>query len=90
MSYGFGKTFERYEIGADERVTAYFTDGNVRDRRCADSAPTGPIRGYDSSCFRTRSGSTPAFLAVAGKHRLNGAKPASQPARGRQYGRPGR
>jgi salicylate hydroxylase len=67
-----GKTFEHYEIGADERVTAYFTDGT--------SATADVLIGADGANSRVRQQLLPhaeridtGVLAVAGKHRLNGA-----------------
>ena len=67
-----GKTFERYEIGADERVTAYFTDST--------SATADVLIGADGANSRVRQQLLPyaeridtGVLAVAGKHRLDGA-----------------
>jgi 2-polyprenyl-6-methoxyphenol hydroxylase-like FAD-dependent oxidoreductase len=67
-----GKTFQRYEIGADERVTAYFTDGT--------SATADVLIGADGANSRVRQQLLPhadridtGILAVAGKHRLAGA-----------------
>jgi salicylate hydroxylase len=67
-----GKTFERYEMGADERVTAYFSDGT--------SATAAVLIGADGANSRVRQQLLPyaeridtGVLAVAGKHRLNGA-----------------
>jgi 2-polyprenyl-6-methoxyphenol hydroxylase-like FAD-dependent oxidoreductase len=68
----FGKTFARYEIGADARVTAHFTDGT--------SATADVLVGADGANSRVRQQLLPhaeridtGILAVAGKHRLNGA-----------------
>jgi len=67
-----GKTFERYEIGADERVTAYFSDGT--------SATGDVLIGADGANSRVRHQLLPdaqridtGVLAIAGKHRLDGA-----------------
>jgi salicylate hydroxylase len=66
-----GKTFERYEIGADERVIAHFSDGT--------SASADILIGADGANSRVRQQLLPhaqridtSILAVAGKHRLNG------------------
>jgi salicylate hydroxylase len=66
-----GKTFERYEIGADERVTAHFSDGT--------SAIADILIGADGANSRVRQQLLPhaqridtGILAIAGKHRLNG------------------
>jgi salicylate hydroxylase len=67
-----GKTFERYEIGADERVTAHFSDGT--------SATADILIGADGANSRVRQQLLPhaqridtGILAIAGKHRLDGA-----------------
>ena len=67
-----GKAFERYEIGADERVTAHFSDGT--------SATADILIGADGANSRVRQQLLPhaqridtGILAVAGKHRLDGA-----------------
>jgi len=67
-----GKTFERYEIGADGLVTAHFSDGT--------SATADVLIGADGANSRVRRQLLPhaeridtGVLAVAGKHRLNGA-----------------
>ena len=67
-----GKTFERYEIGSDQRVTAHFSDGT--------SATADVLIGADGANSRVRQQLLPhaeridtGILAVAGKHRLDGS-----------------
>ena len=67
-----GKNFERYETGADGRVTAQFSDGS--------SAAADMLIGADGANSRVRRQLLPkaqridtGVLAVAGKHRLDGA-----------------
>jgi salicylate hydroxylase len=67
-----GKTFERYEIGADQRVIAHFSDGT--------STTADILIGADGANSRVRQQLLPhaeridtGILAVAGKHRLDGA-----------------
>jgi 2-polyprenyl-6-methoxyphenol hydroxylase-like FAD-dependent oxidoreductase len=67
-----GKTFERYETGVDGRVTAYFSDGT--------SANADVMVGADGANSRVRQQLLPdaeridtGILAIAGKHRLDGA-----------------
>src|SRR4029453_13730285 len=67
-----GKAFERYEIGADQRVIAHFSDGT--------SATADILIGADGANSRVRQQLLPhaeridtGILAVAGKHRLDGA-----------------
>jgi salicylate hydroxylase len=67
-----GKTFQRYEIGADRRVIAHFSDGT--------SATADILIGADGANSRVRQQLLPhaeridtGVLAVAGKHRLDGA-----------------
>jgi 2-polyprenyl-6-methoxyphenol hydroxylase-like FAD-dependent oxidoreductase len=67
-----GKTFDRYEIGADQRVIAHFSDGT------SDTADI--LIGADGANSRVRQQLLPhaeridtGILAVAGKHRLDGA-----------------
>jgi len=67
-----GKTFERYETGIDGRVTAYFSDGT--------SATADVLIGADGANSRVRQQLLPdaeridtGILAIAGKHRLDGA-----------------
>lgn len=66
-----GKTFERYEIGPDGRITAHFSDGT--------SATADILIGADGANSRVRQQLLPdaqrtdtGSLAVAGKHRLDG------------------
>ncbi len=67
-----GKTFERYEIGTGQRVIAHFSDGT--------SAMADILIGADGANSRVRRQLLPhaeridtGILAVAGKHRLDGA-----------------
>ncbi len=67
-----GKTFERYEPGVDGRVTAYFSDGTC--------ATAHVLIGADGADSRVRQQLLPdaeridtGILAIAGKHRLDGA-----------------
>jgi 2-polyprenyl-6-methoxyphenol hydroxylase-like FAD-dependent oxidoreductase len=67
-----GKTFERYETGVDGRVTAYFSDGTC--------ATADVLIGADGANSRVRQQLLPdaqridtGILAIAGKHRLDGA-----------------
>jgi salicylate hydroxylase len=67
-----GKNFERYETGADGRVTAHFSDGTA--------AVADLLIGADGANSRVRHQRLPnaqridtGVLAVAGKHRLDGA-----------------
>jgi 2-polyprenyl-6-methoxyphenol hydroxylase-like FAD-dependent oxidoreductase len=64
-----GKTFERYEVGADGRVTAYFADGT--------SATADLMVGADGANSRVRAQLLPharrddtGVVAIAGKYRL--------------------
>ncbi len=68
----FGRTFERYEVGADGRVTAHFADG---------SSATGDLLvGADGANSRVRAQLLPhaadridtGVVAIAGKHWLSG------------------
>ena len=68
-----GKNFERYEITADGRVIAHFADGT--------SATADVLIGADGANSRVRQQLLPnaeridtGILAIAGKHRLDGAK----------------
>ncbi len=67
-----GKTFERYEIGADGLVTAHFSDGT--------SATADVLIGADGANSRVRRQLLPhaeridtGIVAIAGKYRLDGA-----------------
>ena len=67
-----GKTFDRYETGADGRVTAHFSDGM--------SATADILVGADGANSRVRQQLLPdaerintGILAIAGKHRLDRA-----------------
>ena len=69
----FGKTFERYETAADGRVIAHFADGT--------SATADVLIGADGANSRVRQQLLPdaeridtGILAIAGKHRLDGAE----------------
>ena len=71
-SVRLGKTFERYQIGADQRVTAHFSDGT--------STTADVLIGADGANSRVRQQLLPqaeridtGILAVAGKHRLDRA-----------------
>jgi 2-polyprenyl-6-methoxyphenol hydroxylase-like FAD-dependent oxidoreductase len=68
-----GKTFERYEVTADGRVVAHFADGT--------SATADVLIGADGANSRVRQQLLPhaeridtGILAIAGKHRLDGAE----------------
>ncbi len=79
-----GKTFERYEIGADGLVTAHFSDGT--------SAMADVLIGADGANSRVRRQLLPhaeridtGIVAIAGKYRLDGADlPARAPC-GREH-----
>jgi salicylate hydroxylase len=65
-----GKTFERYEIGPDGRITAHFSDGTL--------ATADILIGADGANSRVHQQLLPdaqridiGILAVAGKHRLD-------------------
>jgi 2-polyprenyl-6-methoxyphenol hydroxylase-like FAD-dependent oxidoreductase len=67
-----GKTFERYELGTDQRVIAHFSDGT--------SAAADILIGADGANSRVRQQLLPhakridtGILAVAGKHPLDRA-----------------
>jgi salicylate hydroxylase len=67
-----GKTFDRYETSRDGRVTAHFSDGT--------SAAADVLIGADGANSRVRRQLLPdaerintGILAIAGKHRLDGA-----------------
>ena len=84
-----GKTFERYETGVDGRVTAYFSDGT--------SATADVLIGADGANSRVRLQLLPdaeridtGILAIAGKHRLDGANLPTRPPGGRQHDYPDR
>lgn len=68
----FGSEFDRYEINADGRVTARFTDGST--------ATADVLIGADGANSRVRRQLLPGaeridtgVVAIAGKHRLDGA-----------------
>ncbi len=68
----FGSEFDRYEINADGRVTAHFTDGST--------ATADVLIGADGANSRVRRQLLPhaqridtGVVAIAGKHRLDGA-----------------
>jgi salicylate hydroxylase len=68
-SLHLGRTFERYEVGADRRVTAYFADGST--------ATADVLIGADGANSRVRRQLLPdasrvdtGVVTVAGKHRL--------------------
>jgi 2-polyprenyl-6-methoxyphenol hydroxylase-like FAD-dependent oxidoreductase len=74
-----GKTFERYEVGAGGRVTAYFTDGT--------SATADLMVGADGANSRVRAQLLPhagrddtGVVAIAGKYRLTDLGRSALPA----------